>query len=95
MEEILSPRIKMHINGHRFVAAYRIDQPGLTEPTEYAIFKTGDGYVISIDSGGGAKTGTLTAESDAAAIADAEWAVGDFHSVNRDDWARREVMLHI
>lgn len=47
-DEILSPRIRMHINGHRFLAAFRVDHPAHPEPTEYANFATEDDVVISV-----------------------------------------------
>lgn len=93
MEEIQSPRIKMHVNGHRFLAAFRVDHPGYPETTEYAIFEANGDFYISVASGGDPKTGRLGTGSDADVIADGHRAVDDFHSVSPAAWKGREVML--
>ena len=93
MEQINAPRIKMHINGHRFLAAFRVNHPGYPEETEYAIFEANGAFYISIASGGEPKTGLLTDGNDSDVIADGHRAVDDFHSVNRADWERRATML--
>jgi hypothetical protein len=95
MEEILSPRIKMHVNGHRYLAGFRVDHPGYPQPTEYAIFEANGDFYISVSSGGDTKMGRLASGNDADVIDDAHRAVDDFHSVDRSRWHRRETILTI
>ncbi len=93
MEEIYSPRIKMQINGHRFLAAFRVNHPGYPEETEYAIFEADGNFYISVASGSQPKTGLLGGDSEADVIADAHRAVDDFHSLDHAAWDRRAAQL--
>ncbi len=93
MDQINSPRIKMHVNGHRFLAAFRVDHPGYSGETEYAIFEVDGTFYISVASGSEPKTGKLGGDSDADVIADAHRAVDDFHSINHTDWNLRATLI--
>jgi hypothetical protein len=93
MEEINSPRIKMHVNGHRYLAGFRVDHPAYPEPTEYAIFEANGDFYVSVAAAGDAKMGRLASGNDDDVITDAHQAVEDFHSVDRARWERRATML--
>lgn len=93
MDEINSPRIKMHVNGHRYIAGFRVDHPGYPEPTEYAVFEVDGDFFISVASGSEPKVGRLTSGADADVIADAHQAIDDFHSVDRHQWDRRAAII--
>jgi hypothetical protein len=93
MEEINSPRIKMHVNGHRYLAGFRVDHPAYPEPTEYAVFEADGDFYISVASGADANLGRLESGNDDDVISDAHQAVDDFHSVDRAQWERRETTL--
>ena len=91
LDGLLSARIKMNVNGHRFVTGARIDHPASSEPTEYAVYKAGDDYLISIDSGNDPRVGRLSAGTDAAAGDEAVSAVDDYFNVNPRFWQERAV----